>query len=181
MAGLAAAAGAIGSLVSGVATIAGGAAQAQGIKQQAAAQQANLEYQAKQLEIKGKEEQAAAQYEAFQKRREKEFALSALQARSAASGFTATDPTVLQIGSDIEKYGTLQEMMASYGGSSRRAGLDAQAVGNRAQGAAIVQGAKYAAQGAMIGSLASGFSKFASGIGSFASTYPTSSSAYKYG
>lgn len=148
-------------IVSGAATIAGGMMQAQGQRQAAASQKANLDYQAKQLEMQGKEEQAAAQHEMFEKRREKDLALSALQARGAASGFETTDPTGMQIGEDIAKYGTLQEMMAMYGGKSRRAGLNAEAVGRRAEGAAAVQGAKSAAMGTILGGLTSGFSRFA--------------------
>jgi hypothetical protein len=148
-------------IVSGVGTIAGGLMQAQGQRQAAASQKANLDYQAKQLEMQGKEEQAAAQHEMFAKRREKDLALSALQSRGAASGFETTDPTGMQIGEDIAKYGTLQEMMAAYGGSSRRAGLNAEAVGRRAEGAAAVQGAKSAAMGTILGGLTGGFSRFA--------------------
>lgn len=167
---------ALGPIISGVTTIAGGFMAAAGQKQAAAAQQASLNYQAKQIEMKGKEEQAAAYYEAAEHKREKELALSALQARGAASGFTTTDPTSLQIGSDIEKYGTLKQMMASYGGASRRAGLDAEAAGRRMEGVAAVQGAKSAAAGTIIGSLGTGFSRFASiPFGS------SSSSAYRYG
>jgi len=151
----------IAPIISGVGTIAGGLMQAKGQRQAAASQKANLDYQAAQLEAQGKEEQAAAQHEVFQKRREKELTLSALQARGAASGFETTDPTGLQIGEDIAKYGTLQEMMAAYGGASRRAGLNAEAIGRRAEGAAAVQGAKSAAMGTILGGLTSGFSRFA--------------------
>lgn len=197
-------------IVSGIGTIAGSAMQAsaqqqaaaaqmqaaqiqaQGQKQQAAAQQAALEYQAKQLEMQGKEEQAAAQQEMFQQRRQKELALSSLQARGAASGFETTDPTGLQIGEDIARYGTLQEMMAAYGGSSRRAGLEAEAYGRRAEGRSIVEGARYgsagtlaaargaaagarsAAMGTILGGLTSGFSRFAE-------YKPTTTTSYRYG
>lgn len=158
-------------IVSAGATIAGGAIAAQGQKQAAASQKAALDYQAKQLEMQGKEEQAAAQHEVFQKRREKNLALSALQARGAASGFETTDPTGLQIGEDIAKYGTLQEMMAAYGGRSRRAGLQAEAVGRRAEGAAAVQGAKSAAMGTILGGLTSGFARFSQGLPEFSQPY----------
>jgi hypothetical protein len=167
----------IAPIVSGAATIAGGAIAAQGQKAQAQAQQQALNYQAAQLEMKGKEEQAAAQREAFAHKREKDFALSALQARGAASGFAADDPTTLQIGSDIEKYGTLQQMMAAYGGKSRRAGLEASAAGSRAEGAAAVQGAKYSAAGTILGGVTSGFARLAQGLPS-AMAGPSS---YRYG
>lgn len=168
MAAIGAVVGVIGSVVSAVGTIAGANMAAAGEEHAAKSQQMNLEYQAKQQEIKAKEEQAAAQHQVFQQRREKEQVQSALQARGAASGFDATDATSLQIGSEIEKYGTLQEMMAAYGGQSRRDGLEAQAAGNRAQGEAIVQGAQYSAAATQMAGYSSGFSSIASGIGSFA-------------
>lgn len=151
----------IAPIVSGVGTIAGAAASAAGQRQAAASQKAALDYQAKQLEMQAKEEQAAAQHEMFQQRRQKDLALSALQARGAASGFETTDATGLQIGEDIAKYGTLQEMMAAYGGKSRRLGLEAEAVGRRAEGRSIVQGAKSAAMGTLIGGVSEGFARFA--------------------
>jgi len=161
-------------IVSGLGTIAGAAVSAQGQRQAAAAQKANLDYQAKQLDMQAKEEQAAAQHEVFQKRREKELALSALQARGAASGFETTDATGLQIGEDIEKYGTLQEMMAAYGGRSRRAGLEAEAVGRRAEGNAAVRGARSSALGTILGGVTSGFARF--------SQYETpKTTGYRYG
>jgi len=159
--GLGSALGTIAPIVSGVGTIAGAAISAQGQRQAAASQKAALDYQAKQLEMQGKEEQAAAQHEVFQKRREKNLALSALQARGAASGFETTDPTGLQIGEDIARYGTLKEMMSAYGGRSRRAGLEAEAYGRRAEGKSIVAGARSAAAGTILGGMTEGFARFA--------------------
>jgi hypothetical protein len=219
----------IGTVASGIATIAGGAMQAQAIMEQgeaqhqaavlqaesqtksaylqayaekeaADAQNKALRYQAEQLQIRAKEEEAASQWEAQQMRRERGLVQSALQARSAASGFTASDPTVLQIGSEIEKYGTLQEMMASFGGRSRRAGLEAEAIGRQAEGASILRGAEFAdaaaantakyapeiaryagagakasAAASILGGIAGGFSRFAS------ISLPPSGSSYRYG
>jgi len=167
----------IAPIVSAAGTIAGSMMAAQGQKAAAAQQQAALNYQAQQLEMKGKEEQAAAYFEAEQHRKEKDFALSALQARGAGSGFMADDPTSLQIGSDIERYGTLQQMMAAYGGASRRAGLEAQAAGSRAEGVAGVQGATYSAMGTILGGVTSGFARFAQAVPSSM----TSNTSYRYG
>jgi hypothetical protein len=52
-------------------------------------------------------------------------------------------------------------MMAAYGGKSRRLGLEAEAVGRRAEGRSIVQGANSAARGTIIGGFTEGFSRFA--------------------
>jgi hypothetical protein len=195
LAGLATAFSSIAPVISGVGTIAGGLLQAsgqqqaasiaaQGQRQAAASQKASLDYQAKQLEMQGKEEQAAAQHEMFQQRRQKDLALSALQARGAASGFETTDPTGLQIGEDIAKYGTLQEMMAAYGGSSRRTGLNAEAIGRRAEGDAIVSGANYSAAGTLAGARSSAMGTILGGLTSgfsrFAEYQPTKTTSYRY-
>jgi hypothetical protein len=227
--------GAVGAIVSGVATIAGGFMQAAAQQQMAHSQVASarlmahsqaqaatmeaqarreaatsrnraLQYQASQLDMRAKEEQAAAQLEAQQFAREKRYAQSALQARAAGSGFDATDPTTLQIGSEIEKYGTLQEMMAAFGGRSRRAGLEAEATGRRAEGASILRGAdysdaagrltsetafrslglteryapaaaRYAGIGTILGGLSGGFSRFSR----IPSSRPSSNTSYRYG
>lgn len=97
------------------------------------AQQA-ADYEAAQLDIRAKEEKAAAQREAREFQRRKEHALSSLQARGASSGFSATDPTALAIADELARYGTLQEQTAQYGGSSRMAGTYAQADARRMAG-----------------------------------------------
>lgn len=125
----------IGSAVSAVGTIAAGNAQADAIEQQA-------DFEAKQLEIKAKEEKAAAQRDAFAEQRKKNLAQSALTARAAGSGFSATDPGTLDIAGEISRYGTYNEQMAMYGGRSRSAGLRSQAEATLYQGATNAQAAK---------------------------------------
>lgn len=146
---------------SSAATIMGGVMAAQGQKAQGEAAQAAANYRAQQMEIKAKEEYAAAQQESFELKDRKELALSALQARSAASGFTATDPTTLQIGEDIMERGTLQQLMSQYGGLSRKQGLEDSAAGERASGEAAMLGARQRAKGTLFESLYSGFDRFA--------------------
>lgn len=120
-----------GTAVSAIGTLAAGSqAAAQGKAAQTAAN-----YEAAQLDAKGKEEQAAAQQEAEQYRRNKELAKSTLQTRGAASGFSATDPSTLARAGEIERYGTLQEQLAMFGGTSRREGLEAAARAERYSGA----------------------------------------------
>lgn len=166
---------AIGTIVSAVGTVVGMAGQ------MAAGQQAKAaaEYQAKQHEVAAKEEAAAAQRDAEALERKKELALSTLQTNAAASGFSATDPTALSLAGDIERYGTVQEQMAMYGGLSRREGQLNSAAAARLSGQAAAQGARYRAIGTAL-----------SGIGSIADRFnPTrqagaatsSSSPYFYG
>lgn len=157
--------GIIGSVVSAAGTIAAGNAQ-----QEAA------EYEAKQLEIKGKEERAAAQKEGQQYERRTELALSQLQARGAAGGFTSTDPTSLALADEITKYGTFQQQLSQYGGESRQEGLKAQAGVRRIEGAAAAKGAKLAAVGTILGGFGSAAKGLSGGFGG-----GTASTSYRYG
>jgi hypothetical protein len=152
MAAISAVVGLVGSLVSAAGTMAAGRAQ-----------QEAEEYKAKQLEIKGKEERAAAQREGQEYERKTELALSTLQARGSTSGFTATDPTSLAIADEIAKYGTYQQQMTMYGGESRQAGLEAQAEAARMEGRAARTGARYAALGTIIGGVGGAFKTMAGG------------------
>lgn len=165
MAAISAVLGVVGSIVSAAGTMAAGRAQ-----QQAA------EYEAQQLEIKGKEERAAAQREGQEYERKTDLALSTLQARGASSGFSATDPTSLALADEITKYGTYQQQMAMYGGESRQVGAEAQAEARRMEGRAARQGARYAAIGTIIGGASSAF-KTMSGSGGSAAAPAT----FRYG
>src|SRR3990167_11241300 len=84
-----------GAATTAVGTIAAGNAKAAQAESEAKAQ----EFQAKQLDLSSKEERASAQRDSLELRRRKNLALSQLQSRAAGSGFTATDPTALALGS----------------------------------------------------------------------------------
>lgn len=175
MAALGGAAG-VASAVSTAAGLVGTFMQARGTLAAGKARQQALEYEAQQQELKAKEEQAAAQREAQQYERKKKLALSELQAKSAASGFTATDPTALALADEIARYGTYQEQLAQYGGKSRRAGLEAQAQGSRLTGKAARQGASYSAAGTILGGISSMAGKYAK-----RSTPAAGGGSYRYG
>ena len=155
----------IATVVSTVAGLAGSYMQAQGTLAAGKAAQQAAEFEAKQLDIKAKEEQAAAQRDMLDQRREKELALSKLQSNAAASGFSATDPTALALADEIEKYGTYKEQMAMYGGESRRQGITAQAAGRRMEGKAARIGSQYSAAGTILGGISTMASKYASPYG----------------
>lgn len=147
--------GELASSVAPLATIAGAGVTAAGTLAAGKSAQQAAEYEAAQLDIKAKEEQAAAQRDAEEYRRRKQFALSKLQTNAAASGFTATDPTALALADEIEQYGTYQQQMAQYGGTSRKAGLEAQAIGRRMEGRAARRGASYGAAGTILSGISS--------------------------
>jgi hypothetical protein len=146
----------IGTIATVAGTVIGAAGQMAAGKQA----QAAANYEAQQQEVAAKEEMAAAAHERDQLRRRKELSLSTLQTNAAASGFSATDPTALNLADEIERYGTVQEQMAMYGGSSRAAGRRSQAEAARMSGRAAKQGATYRAVGTVL-----------SGVGTLADRY----------
>jgi hypothetical protein len=150
--------------ISAIASLVGTAVAARGQQQAGQAAQASADFEAQQLAERGADERAQAQQESMQLRRRKELALSALQARAAASGFSATDESTKDLAGDIEKYGTLQEQMASYGGKKVNQRYRTAAAGAKYSGASAARGANLAAAGTVL-----------SGISSFASSFPSSS------
>lgn len=149
-----------GTAVSAMGTIAGGkAAQQAG---QAGAQ--SKEFEAKQLEQQAMESRASQQRVAMERRREGVLLNSKMQARAAASGGGADDPTVVNLAQDIagrSEYGALMEM---YKGENRARGLEDQAMGSRmtadaliAEGDAKKKAAKMSAIGTIIGGAGSMF------------------------
>jgi hypothetical protein len=147
-------------MIAAVASMVGAGVQAAGTIAAGKDAQKAANYEAAQIDIRAKEEQAAAQRDALEYRHKKDLALSELQSKSAASGFSATDPTTLALADEITKYGTVQEQMAMYGGTSRRTGLEAQAAGRRMEGAAARKGAAYSAAGTILGGISSMADKY---------------------
>jgi hypothetical protein len=176
----------VGTGVSAYGTIAGGKAQSQQLAQQGLAERESSELQARQLIAKGKEEMAASQQEAAQYRRNKDLALSTLQNRAAAGGFSATDPTAMALSDEIDKYGTLQEKLALWGGSSRRAGLESQAAGARFSGDSAYSAALQSGANARKASWYDAAGTILGGVSTLAAKYDpqassTTAPSYRYG
>ena len=159
------------SVVSAVGTISAGNAQAEALQQQAVLDRQAADFEAAQLEIRANEERAAAQIEGEQKRREKNLALSRLQALSASGGFSATDPTSLAVADEIERFGTFQEQVIQFGGEARQSGLRTRAQATRFRGAASANARLAEADAAVTGSRFSAAGTILGGIGSGASTF----------
>lgn len=119
-----------GAAVSAAGTIAGGRAA----QQSALAQQQALEFRAQQEEAAAQEARATAGRTAQDKRREATLLQSKLQARAAASGGGADDPTVVNLAEDIAGSGEYGALMEMYKGESRARSLEDQAAGNRFSG-----------------------------------------------
>lgn len=174
MAGAALALGVLGS-------VAGGFSEAQNIRAEGDAQSAALEFEAEQLDRRGKEEFAAGQQQAQEARLKKRLALSQLQTRAAASGFSATEGDVLDIATDIDERGTFQADLFEFGGALQRENLDNNAAARRASASNVRAGAKMRANSAELSGLTGGFQRFAAGISPPSGGGASTGSRFRYG
>lgn len=132
------------AVVSGVGTVAAGAAEKR-----------NQDFMAQQEDMRAKEETAAAQRDAIAKRREGALINSRAQALAAASGAGAGEdaPTIVKLMTDTASEAQYNAGASMYGGYSRAAGLRDSAKGRRAAGKA-----------SLLGSIFTGFGQTAKGI-----------------
>lgn len=137
--------GAIGTGVSVVGTLAAGAAANDAAQSEAA-----------QLEAKGKEDFAASQREAQDKRREGRLVNSRQQAIAAASGAGADTPTIVKLMTDVAGQSEYNAQTTMFGGLQRKKGMNDSANARRAEGSAALTGSVFDALGTGL----SGASKF---------------------
>jgi hypothetical protein len=116
------------------------------------------DYQAEQQEAAGKEELAASQRDALEKKREANILNSRQLALAAASGAGAGSdaPTIVQLMSSTAGEGDYNARTSLYGGFSRKAGLNAAAAGSRMSGNA-----------SLLGGVLGGFGQAASAFGKY--------------
>lgn len=152
-----------GTALSAMGTIAGGSAAAQAGQYA----QRSAEFTAQQQEQAAKEARAVGQRSAFEKRREGELLNSKLQARAAASGGGASDPTVLDLSGDIAQRGEYDALTEMFKGESRARGLLDGAEASRMQGAAALyegqakrRASHLSAAGTIIGGAGSMFNQY---------------------
>lgn len=168
-------------------TIAAGKAEARAAEEQARNARSAANFEAAQLDMQAKNERAAAQVEAEEYRRRKELALSEARAKSAASGFTATDPTALAIADEIAKYGTLQEQMAAYGGEERARSTERSSYATRVSGESAYSAGMKSASAARKGSFLDAAGTILGSVSTLATRYADrletkkSQTSYRYG
>lgn len=133
----------LGAVVSGVGTVASGVAADRQARQDAL-----------NMEAQGKEELAAAQRDALQKRREGALLASRQQAVAAASGGGADDPTIVKLMTKAAGEAEYGAQTAMYGGISRQVGLNSAAAAKRREG-----------KSSLLGGIVGGFGQTASGLG----------------
>lgn len=107
-------------------------------------------YQAVQYEQQAGQERAASQRQAIEARRQAGLANSTVQARAAASGAGATDPTVLDIESDNAGTGEYNALAALYSGEEKARGLEMQAGATRYQGQQARKASLFKAGGTLL-------------------------------
>lgn len=122
------------------------------------AQEAALEFEAQQREAAAKEERAAGQREALEKRRQYERVSGRQRAVAAASGAGVTNASVLDIFEETASRSRYEEGVARYGGESRARGQLDKAAAARMKG-------KAARQGGILGGIATGLSGLGKAFG----------------
>lgn len=101
--------------------------QAMGQMNAAKSQQEGYDYAARAALVNAGQANATAQRAAVQRQREAGLAIETAQARSAGSGGSATDPTVLNIEGNLKKQGTYNALTELYSGSEAARGFSQEA------------------------------------------------------
>jgi hypothetical protein len=140
-----------------VAGLGGSAVSAVGQIQQGKAANAAAEQDALNAEAASREERAASQRDAIDKRKEAQIVMSRQQALAAASGAGAgaDAPTIVRLMSDTASQGELNAQTAMFGGESRAQGFLQTAKSRRAEGKASLLGSQIGAFGAVLSGLSS--------------------------
>jgi hypothetical protein len=99
--------------------------------------QQSYEFKAAQETIAAGEARATGQRGMFEKQRDTRLLLSRLQARAAASGGSADDPSILALAGQIAQRGEYSALTDMYAGETRALGLEDMAVSDRMTGAAV--------------------------------------------
>jgi hypothetical protein len=153
------------------ATAAGGALQAAGtiMGGNAAADAGKAQQQAQYFKA-AQEEQAAQESRAavaLDKDREGRLLQSTLQARAAAGGGGASDPTIVNLAGGIAGRSEFESLLEMYKGENRARGLEDSAVGSRlsgdaakAEGDAKKTASYFSAAGTLIGSAGSAYKTY---------------------
>jgi len=121
---------------------------------------ADAKFRAAQLQQNADAQVAASQRTAEETRRKGALVQSSLQAKAAASGGGATDPTILNLGSDIAGRTEYSALTDLYNGQNRSAGLLNEEAGTLATGKAQQTGSYFRAGGTLLSGLGGMYKKF---------------------
>ena len=148
------------AVLGGVMSAVGAASSASGTIAAGKAEKQAADYKAVQEEQQAMESRAIGQRQAFDERHKADVLNSTLTARAAADGGSATDPTAVTLGENIEGQGAYNALGQMFKGEDRARGLEDQATSDRATGQARLDGARAQATGTLFGSVAGLASKF---------------------
>lgn len=146
-----------------VALVASTAVQAAGTLASGKAEKQASFSQAKQLNQQAGQERAASQRMALQNRREADVAASRATAFAAASGGSATDPTVTKIVSDIAGQGEFNALTSLYNGEERARGMEYGAKVKIAEGSNAKKASQTKALGTILSTASSLYGRFGNG------------------
>lgn len=141
------------------------------------AQQQAKNYEAKQAEINAGQERAASQRESIRRRRQETMIQSQLQARAAASGGGATDPTIVTLAEDIAAEGEYSALTALYEGEDRARALESGATLSRYEGGVAAAAGKAKQKAYTISAIGSALTGAGSLYGKYGGTGSTSPGA----
>lgn len=131
-----------------------------GQQQAAKAEQANANYQAKQLDMKAGQDRAIAQREGLEARRQARLANSRVQALAGGGGL---DEGVLELTGDIAGEGEYNALTNLYEGEQSALGREGQASGLRVQGAAARTAANYKSASTVLSTASSMYGSYGNG------------------
>lgn len=151
---------AIGSIVSGIAGVAGTIMSVSGALQQGKDAEAKAKYEAKVQEQQADEAQAASQREASEKYRQGQYMLSQQRAAIAGSGGSVNDPSVIDMMGETAGETALSAETSIYKGEQQARGYNDAAKVSRYEGKAARRASYYNAAGALFSGVTSMFSRF---------------------
>lgn len=131
-----------------------------GGQQQAKAQQAGMDYQAKQLEQQAGQTRATAQRQAMEDRRQATLAQSRVQALAGGGG---TDESLLNFTGDIAAEGEYTALASLYEGEERALGLEGQATGLRMEGKSLRRAANWKSASTLLSGASSMYGMYGQG------------------
>lgn len=137
------------------ATVAGTGLQVKAGLDQSAYQAAVARYEAQQLADKAGQEAAAGEQQAIQRQRQADYVSSRGRAVAAASGGGATDPTVLDIDTQLAEQGKYNALTSLYEGMSGARTANQQATIDLFRASGVERAAPLAAAGTVLAGLGS--------------------------
>lgn len=166
------------TLLSGAATGYSAIASSQAANAQAEADTQRAAIESQWADRRAKEERAAAQRVAIGEARKADLAQSRLTAAAGASGSGASDPTVMDLWSDIEREGQVNSGNATAAGEQAASGINYQADLGRWTADANARIKRSSANATLIGGLLNAGSTIGTGYGNYKNATTSRSGTY---